>query len=108
MSFSLEKEVSIDFDVVCSSCGNSLDVVDNIKKGRYEDYYEIRVGVCESCLSKKDDEIEDLKSKIKELEELEGELRDKIAALEVELTFNKIINENQRIDNIVAKGGPIR
>ena len=92
MSYSLEN--GIDFDIVCSSCGDSLNA--DIKRGRYNDY-EIKVDICERCLSKKDDEICGLNDRIKELEdELENEnniLKDKLAALETELIFNKIINK---------------
>jgi hypothetical protein len=61
----IETEVTIEVEVFCAQCGN--DLYQEVKvKGISTP--EIHVYPCPDCMQKKEDEIEELKEKVRELE----------------------------------------
>ena len=83
----------IEIDVVCTECGNSLDVYE---RTGIRGVHELHIELCNSCLKKREDQISALEDQLTEQSEsYETEierLKEIIEALEVEIIFNKITN----------------
>ena len=58
----------VDFEVYCGTCGAGLCLSSTTGKTRNRQELFVKVDACESCLAEKDQIIEELKSKIEELE----------------------------------------
>ncbi len=65
ITISVEHEV----EVYCGTCGNHMCLNTEYTQGRTRGVDQFRVDVCDKCISRKDEEIDDLKKEIKELEE---------------------------------------
>jgi len=93
---SFTKEVEIEFDVTCDICGKSLDYTENDNSRYGQTSYELKVTPCDHCMAEKDDELNAALETIKENSDYFDEemkvLQDKIDALEVELTYNVLKN----------------
>lgn len=61
-----EIQANIDVEVFCAECGNGL-CNDTIVKGHQ--YPQLHVGLCPKCMEKRDEEVNELKERIEELEE---------------------------------------
>lgn len=85
-------ETEIEFDVTCDNCGEHLQCDTKEYRGKFE----LKVELCEHCIDKKNDEIEDIGVTHEEekfnLEQEIKKLQDKIEALEIELTYNVLKN----------------
>lgn len=65
--------VDIDFEVYCGTCGTGLCGESDTRMSRNRNYVQVTVNACPNCMSKKDEEIENLEYRIEELEkELEN------------------------------------
>jgi hypothetical protein len=79
--------MALEFDICCTECGKSLDSGFDGRKMRLD------VELCPDCLDKKDDEIIAAKEELEiAVEEIKA-LKDQIEALEIELAYNKIKNQ---------------
>jgi Zn finger protein HypA/HybF involved in hydrogenase expression len=61
----IETEVTVEVEVYCAQCGNDLYQSVHVKDRSTP---EIHVYPCPDCMQKKEDEIEELKEKVRELE----------------------------------------
>ena len=68
-SFKKDIEVEIDFEVFCRTCGAGLCGNTTTRYSRSRGEPQIVVDVCDVCIKQKDDEIDELKDRISQLEE---------------------------------------
>ncbi len=61
-----EDSGDVDFEVVCATCGYGLCNVSTVRT--YRRAQAVEVEACPRCISKKDDQIQELKDHIQELE----------------------------------------
>lgn len=62
--------VDVDFEVFCGTCGEGLCFESNTRFSRNRNFAQVEVNACPSCIERKEEEIEDLKYRIKELEDM--------------------------------------
>lgn len=72
---------SIDFEVICGTCGAGLCNNTNIRYSNNRKMPQVVVEVCEDCLQKKQDEITDLQQEVNELEKEIDDLKKTIDSL---------------------------
>lgn len=96
------KETEIEFDVVCSKCGNYLDTIEK-QRGTS---YELQVDLCETCKEEIEAEIKDrdeqIEKLVEEYDEKISDLYDEIEALKTELTYNKIKNKEEECTSLIS------
>jgi hypothetical protein len=73
-TFETTVEVNLDFEVYCGTCGMGLCMESSTRSSRNRNYPQVEVNACPTCFSKKEDEIDDLKSQIDELQKKIDEL----------------------------------
>ena len=64
----VEARVSVDFEVLCGTCGAGLCSESDTRQSRNRGYLQVTVNVCPKCIGEKEEEIEVLKAEIEELE----------------------------------------
>ena len=64
-----ETEIEIDFEVFCGTCGAGICGNTTTRESRRRGYAQVVVDVCDVCIKQKDDEIDELKDRISQLEE---------------------------------------
>lgn len=64
----VETSVDIDFEVYCGTCGAGLCLDSSTRESRNRSFPQVVVNVCETCIGKKEEEIEDLKYQLEELQ----------------------------------------
>ncbi|HPD55534.1 MAG TPA: hypothetical protein PLR11_01835 [Candidatus Paceibacterota bacterium] len=74
----ITQKIDIDFEVFCGTCGAGLCSESDTRRSRGRGYLQVTVNVCPYCMQKKEDEIEELKSENKALEEKIYELENKL------------------------------
>jgi hypothetical protein len=65
----VETSIDVDFEVYCGTCGAGLCSVSDTRKSNNRGYLQVTVDACPDCMKEKEDEIDDLKAQIKELED---------------------------------------
>jgi len=73
-TFETTVEINLDFEVFCGTCGEGLCLESSTRSSRYRNHPQVEVNACPNCISKKEDEIDDLKSQIDELQKKIDEL----------------------------------
>lgn len=64
----INTSIEVDFEVYCGTCGAGLCGESDTRHSRNRGYLQVTVNACPDCMLKKDDEINDLKNQIEELE----------------------------------------
>jgi hypothetical protein len=73
----IESNIDLDFEVYCGTCGAGLCMESSTRMSRNRNHPQLEVNACPTCIATKQEEIDDLKSEIhdlqKKIEELENE-----------------------------------
>jgi hypothetical protein len=59
--------VDIEFEVYCGTCGAGLCQESDTRNSRRRSFLQVTVNACPDCMSKKQEEIDNLKDEIKDL-----------------------------------------
>lgn len=80
-----ETEIEIDFEVFCGTCGAGICGNTTTRESRRRGHAQVVVDVCDDCIKKKDEDINELQEEVSSLNTEIEELKNRISELESQL-----------------------